>query len=141
MVCVSDTHDLAPEIPDGDVLIHAGDLTQHGSYEQLQRQLQWLSSLPHCRKVIVAGNHDLLLHSDFVEHFPARLAGHCESSISSLNWSDLVYLNDSAVTLTFKNERKLKIYGSPRTPEFGTWAFQYPAIRDIWTRRIPDDAG
>ena len=33
----------------------------------------------------------------------------------------------------------MRIYGSPRTPEFGSWAFQYPAIRDVWTGQVPDD--
>ena len=25
------------------------------------------------------------------------------------------------------------------TPELGSWAFQYPPIRDVWTGRVPDD--
>ena len=35
--------------------------------------------------------------------------------------------------------RKINIYEFPRTPEFGNWAFQYTAIRDVWTDRVPDN--
>lgn len=35
--------------------------------------------------------------------------------------------------------RRVKIYGSPLTLEFGRWAFQYPPIRDVWTGWVPDD--
>ncbi|CCF46674.1 Ser/Thr protein phosphatase, partial [Colletotrichum higginsianum] len=33
-VCVSDTHNTAVKLPKGDVLIHAGDLTNQGSYPE-----------------------------------------------------------------------------------------------------------
>lgn len=37
-------------------------------------------------------------------------------------------------------KKKLKIYGNPLTPRFGTFAFQYdPHDQDIWTGRVPDD--
>lgn len=58
-VCISDTHndDCGKQIPDGDVLIHAGDLTDFGSTEELQAALDWIIPLPHKIKVIVAGRH------------------------------------------------------------------------------------
>lgn len=139
VVCISDTHNSTFEIPDGDILIHAGDLTQHGSFDEIQAQLKWLFGLPHPHKVIVAGNHDLSLDSSFATRFPARASG-SESSTSDLNWGDITYLQDSSVVLDLPNGRRLKIYGSPQTPEYGLWAFQYPAIRDVWTRKIPEDA-
>lgn len=41
-VCLSDTHNLQiPDVPEGDLLIHAGDLTSSGTAEELQRQLNW----------------------------------------------------------------------------------------------------
>lgn len=33
----------------------------------------------------------------------------------------------------------LSVYGSPLTEECGTFAFQYPPIREVWRRGIPDD--
>lgn len=36
VVCVSDTHNPQSNLPDDDILIHAGDLTQSGSPQELQ---------------------------------------------------------------------------------------------------------
>src|ERR1700743_3098334 len=54
IICVSDTHNTQPEVPEGDVLIHAGDLTQSGSVEELQAALAWLRAQPHPHKLVVA---------------------------------------------------------------------------------------
>lgn len=35
IVCISDTHNSTVKLPDGDVLIHAGDLTNQGSYSEV----------------------------------------------------------------------------------------------------------
>jgi 3',5'-cyclic AMP phosphodiesterase CpdA len=58
-VCISDTHNAsAPssfQLPRGDVLIHAGDLTNQGSHSELQKALQWLEDADFEAKIIVAG--------------------------------------------------------------------------------------
>ncbi len=54
-VCVSDTHNLQPQLPDGDLLLHAGDLTDAGTFKELQEQLDWLNKQPHIHKVVIAG--------------------------------------------------------------------------------------
>lgn len=61
VVCVSDTHNSQPVLPDGDILIHAGDMTQSGSFKELQVTLDWLNAQPHPHKIVIAGNHDKLL--------------------------------------------------------------------------------
>jgi hypothetical protein len=50
-VCVSDTHSQTPLLPDGDVLIHAGDLCSWGAVTQLKVTVDWLLSLPHPKKM------------------------------------------------------------------------------------------
>jgi len=57
IVCVSDTHndDCTGKIPAGDVFIHAGDMTDGGKLDELQRAFDWISALPHRVKVVVAG--------------------------------------------------------------------------------------
>ncbi|KAI2785758.1 hypothetical protein POX_h09517 [Penicillium oxalicum] len=35
IICISDTHNAQPPIPTGDILIHAGDLTQSGTFAEL----------------------------------------------------------------------------------------------------------
>jgi predicted phosphodiesterase len=65
-VCISDTHsqvenakDLPFTIPDGDVFLHAGDFTEWGEIGKVIEFNEWLGTLPHQHKVVIAGNHDL----------------------------------------------------------------------------------
>ncbi|KAF1982606.1 phosphoric ester hydrolase [Aulographum hederae CBS 113979] len=139
LVCLSDTHNTRPQLPPGDILLHAGDFSQSGSFHEIQAQLTWLSSQPHKYKVAVAGNHDLLLDPQFVDRFPERIFERDGTARADLDWGVVIYLCDSAVTLDFDSGRKLKIWGSPWTQQFGNWAFQYPPIRDVWTNKIPGD--
>ena len=60
VVCISDTHDKQPQLPEGDLLLHAGDLTGNGSYEALQAQIEWLNTQPHTHKVVIAGKSKYL---------------------------------------------------------------------------------
>lgn len=55
MVCISDTHNNTPKLPAGDILIHAGDLTNQGSYDELERTVAWLEKAPFEVKIVVAG--------------------------------------------------------------------------------------
>lgn len=50
-VCISDTHSRTFPVPDGDVLLHAGDLSSWGYPQQLKTTLTWLRSLPHPMKM------------------------------------------------------------------------------------------
>ena len=61
IVCISDTHSLhwhIPELPDGDVLIHAGDSLGQGTLDNIEDLNSWLGTLPHRHKIVIAGNHD-----------------------------------------------------------------------------------
>lgn len=124
IVCISDTHNTQPPVPHGDLLIHAGDLTQSGSPEEIQVVLTWLQSLSHPHKIVIAGNHDISLDSD---------------DSSKFQWGDVKYLQDSGTSINFSNGRCLNVFGSPWTPTPGTWAFQHSRTKDVWTGRIPDD--
>ena len=57
VVRVSDTHndDLTGHIPDGDVLLHAGDMTDDGTPDELGKSLNWICNLPHKLKVVIPG--------------------------------------------------------------------------------------
>jgi hypothetical protein len=148
VVCVSDTHNTKPELPDGDLLIHAGDLTQSGTFEELQRAIDWLRSQPHRHKIVVAGNHDLLLDAALKKSHQTEqaqnqdrngLQGHDNSRREDLDWGDIIYLQDSSTTVTCINGRRLRLYGSPRSIRNGNWAFQNPRSEDVWTNVIPQD--
>lgn len=41
-VLISDTHSQTMPIPDGDVLLHAGDLTTLGEVDDMRAQVDWL---------------------------------------------------------------------------------------------------
>lgn len=129
VVYISDTHNQSPEIPEGDLLIYAGDLSQGGIRQQIQRTVDWLKDLSHHFKVIIAGNHELLL--DPQKGFP-------HSDRTSLNWHDLIYLEDSSTSLQFKGRRVLNLYGSLWTRKHGKWAFEYPRGVDKWTHTAPE---
>jgi len=61
LIAISDTHGYhrSLKIPDGYILIHAGDLTRHGSLDDVIEVNDFLGNLPHPYKIIIAGNHDL----------------------------------------------------------------------------------
>lgn len=132
VVCVSDTHNAQPKLPDGDILIHAGDLTQSGSLQELQATVNWLRLQPHPTKIIIAGNHDLLLDANFPQRRMSASGG-------AIDWGDIIYLQDSETTVTCNNGRQLHIYGSPYSPRHGNWAFQYPRSENFWDGKIPDN--
>jgi 3',5'-cyclic AMP phosphodiesterase CpdA len=52
-VCISDTHSRKFNVPPGDVLLHAGDLSSWGYPEQIEFTLTWLRSLAHPIKMYV----------------------------------------------------------------------------------------
>jgi len=72
VVSVSDTHNLQPQLPDGDLLLHAGDLTEAGTFKELQEQLDWLNNQPHRHKVVIAGKPKDFLSMIMWTHQPCR---------------------------------------------------------------------
>jgi 3',5'-cyclic AMP phosphodiesterase CpdA len=61
IVLVADTHGehRTLHVPDGDILIHAGDLTLFNRSRDSVRDFnRWLFKLPHIRKFVIPGNHD-----------------------------------------------------------------------------------
>lgn len=65
IVCTSDTHDIDyPELPDGDILLHAGDISMSGAPGEIERFIRWFKKQPYRHKIFVGGNHDRAL-ADF----------------------------------------------------------------------------
>ncbi|KAK5715080.1 hypothetical protein LTR15_010496 [Elasticomyces elasticus] len=134
IVCISDTHTLIPtHIPDGDLLIHAGDLTKSGTPAELQAQIDLLATLPRKHKVVIAGNHDTYLDPR------SRRTLSAEDQGGKLNWKGINYLQHSSMTLKF-GQRSLNLYGAPQIPACGgeDFAFQYPRGQDAWTETVPE---
>jgi Icc-related predicted phosphoesterase len=126
IVAFSDTHMLHQkvDIPDGDILIFAGDMSVCRTLQDVTGFNKFLKTLPHPHKIVIGGNHDHLLASS-----PA---------LGQELLQDAIYLQDTAVTL-----EGITIYGSPWQPIFNTNAcdaFALPRgkiIREKWDL-IPD---
>jgi predicted phosphodiesterase len=135
-VCISDTHSLAEkawkveDIPEGDVLIHAGDFSNIGLPSDISLVSQWISRLPHRHKIVIAGNHDLT----FDEHeYPRSLwqrFNHPEaydcSALKDMLRGAATYLEDSEAVVD-----GIRIWGSPWQPWFHDWAFNKQRGADI----------
>ncbi|CAK7211112.1 hypothetical protein SCUCBS95973_001020 [Sporothrix curviconia] len=136
IVCVADTHNRQPVLPAGDILIHAGDLTDQGSFAEVQAGLSWLAAQPHKHKILVAGNHDVLLDDAFLAQHPERRYGQTQTR-EDLAWGDVTYLQDRQIAVEMGG-RSLVIYGAPWTPAYGVSAFQYRPddAQTHWTERL-----
>jgi Icc-related predicted phosphoesterase len=124
IVATSDTHakHRALDVPAGEILVHAGDLTSMGSLEDVVEFNDWLGSLPHPHKIVIAGNHDFCFERDREASEP--LLTNC------------IYLHDSAATVL-----GIRFWGSPWQPWFFNWAFNLERgdeIRRKWDL-IPDN--
>ena len=63
IVCISDTHGLHKKmehlLPEGDILIHAGDCTNVGKENEIVDFVNWFQNLKGFdTKIFIAGNHD-----------------------------------------------------------------------------------
>lgn len=117
IVAVADTHGYHEElkVPDGDVFIHAGDMSKGGRREELELVAAWIRALPHRHKLIVAGNHDRLFESS-----PDEARGIFEGT---------TYLQDEGVHL-----EGVSFYGSPWQPAYNDWAFNLPRGKPLATK-------
>ena len=128
IVCIADTHGYhrQVEIPQGDVLIFAGDYTARDSYAELADFADWIEYQPCEHRIVCVGNHDWVFEK---AENPA-----CEAFKKVA--PTVKVLIDEEITIDGK-----KIYCSPWQPEFCDWAFNLPRgeeLRDVWAK-IPND--
>lgn len=129
---ISDTHGKHNLLNDdlelgGDIIIHAGDMSNVGRPHEIKEFFEWFSSLNYTYKVLIAGNHDWGFQNNM-------------SSINEIlhKYKDsVIYLQDKMVTI-----EGFKIYGSPWQPEFCDWAFNLPrngnGLKQVWDK-IPEN--
>ncbi|KAF2360176.1 Calcineurin-like phosphoesterase domain ApaH type [Trinorchestia longiramus] len=147
-VCMSDTHSVTSQIkfkiPDGDVLLHAGDFTRCGDIQEIRGFNTWLGKLPHKHKVVIAGNHELSFDPKFnsliknskqsqdADDLPYALSvmeyKHSQPKVSMTPLenpasllTNAIYLQDSLISIA-----GVKIYGTPWQPEYCHGAFNLP---------------
>lgn len=115
VVAISDTHDQTVDIPDGDILIHAGDLTDDGTVRSIQKQLDWLKKQSHPVKIVVAGNHDSWFD-------PKSRKDEDVKTLKKPNLQGLTYLESTMTTQEIRG-RTINIFGVPDIPEIGPKEF------------------
>jgi Icc-related predicted phosphoesterase len=129
IVCISDTHTYHKRVtvPEGDILVHAGDFCGAGNALEVGHFLDWMEALPHDVKIVVPGNHDICVMTDPLVR-------------KQFEYSGIHLLIDEAYTDPASG---LNFYGVPWTPDFfpDTWSFQYGqagcAPEEIWAK-VPD---
>ncbi len=117
IVLISDTHGLHHqlEIPQSDILIHTGDISNKGSLAEIQDFLEWFALQPQAHKIFIAGNHDFYLE---------KLSA---SSLAELIPKNIHYLHNELLEI-----EGLKIWGSPVSPiPRKRWAFNRLRGEDI----------
>lgn len=125
IVLISDTH-LKHKItlPEADCIIHAGDVCSYGTIYEVEVFLKWFSQLPYKYKIFCAGNHC----------FPFQRE---KDRVSELlrEYPEVIYLEESSIEI-----EGIKIWGSPWTPYFFNWAFNYqPEEAYKYWSKIPLD--
>lgn len=113
IVALSDTHSkhrLIEEVPDGDVLVHAGDMTETGDLREVEDFAEWFSSFNHEYKMVVAGNHDFVF--DGIEDAERQ------DAINALKEEDIIYLENDTIMLD-----GIRFYGTPYSKSFDKYVF------------------
>ena len=127
IVCLSDTHMLHNhiEVPDGDVLIHAGDMTNFGTIAEIYQVAEWMRTLPHKHKLIICGNHEREIYKSLGEKEAVKTMEALFSGVAE-------FIHER----TFEIDG-IKFYGQSKTPEFFDWGWMYKGGQealDIWAR-------
>ena len=132
IIALSDTHGLHKNaiVPDGDILIHAGDFCNWGVKDEVKSFNKWLGTLPHKHKIVIAGNHDICLDPNCRD---PRTGNHKYDGHQLI--TNAHYLENESIEI-----EGIKFWGSPFTPMFMDWAFMMndPSLEGVWAK-IPED--
>lgn len=136
---ISDTHSkhnqVTSSLPGGDILIHAGDISNRGYRTEIQDFIKWFSTIEnYTHKIFIAGNHDFGCQDEVlaVEELLRLNPG------SEYLYDDLFLIGDESDDY----DDMVKVWGSPWQPEFYNWAFNLPRqgaeLKEVWNM-IPSD--
>lgn len=133
IIIISDTHGLHKsmehKLPEGDILIHAGDCTNMGKEREIEDFVYWFQNIKNFdTKIFIAGNHDFgFEHYNGIRHSNEAPWLHHLMDEKKLSKFNVIYLHDSELVIENPEfSRPIKFYGSPWQPEFYNWAFNLP---------------
>jgi predicted phosphodiesterase len=118
-------------LPEADVAIHCGDLTmswrQSTSLKEYRTALSLLKSIPAPLKIVIPGNHDTALDKRYDGLWSNQRPCVDARTILSSAADDGVHLlvEEGTYNFVLSNGARLRVFASPWTPRFGSWAFQY----------------
>ncbi|KAG9658293.1 Metallo-dependent phosphatase, partial [Aureobasidium melanogenum] len=125
-------HDFRLPLPNIDVLLHCGDLTQVGGHGASRNALKMLREIDAELKLVIAGNHDLELDKDYwLTHLDEEDGDESEEHDQAIaimrgplaKQAGVTYLEEGAHTFTLSNGASFSIFVSAYSPAFGDWAF------------------
>ena len=133
---ISDTHNKHKQVhfdlPGGDLLIHAGDISSMGYEHEIREFCAWYDKIvTYDHKAFIAGNHDWGFQNN-------------TEKVSEIvnSYKTIDYLQDDLLCVGENYEDMVKIWGSPWQPEFHNWAFNLPRngkeLEEKWSQ-IPVD--
>ncbi|CAO3620000.1 unnamed protein product [Cunninghamella echinulata] len=113
-VCMSDTHGKTQfkfPIPDGDVFIHAGNLTRVGVCDDdFKATIKWISTLPHKIKIVTAGNHDHCLDERLADSTDIK-----QKLLALFHQKEIIYLEHESYQLS-EEFGGYRLFVSPYSP-------------------------
>ncbi len=123
IIAFADTHTQHERltIPEGDILIFAGDISGSGELHEIKRFNEWLGRLSHKYKFVIPGNHD------------RNFATNPETK-GMIN--NAFFMMDQEFSID-----GIKFYFSPWAPQYEDWPLMKergPAIKLVWDK-IPED--
>ncbi|KAJ8611367.1 hypothetical protein MRB53_038037 [Persea americana] len=119
-------------LPEVDVLLHCGDMTEEGGLHEYENTLDMLGNIKAAVKLVIAGNHDITLdsmHEAGMENDMYARALAIMTGEKARN-ADVTYLTEGSHKFALKNGATFTIYTSPYQPAFCDWAFQYASNQD-----------
>lgn len=147
LIIISDTHGqpLTTSLPQADIALHCGDLTEHSRLSELRTTIQLLKNIDAPLKLVIAGNHDFSLDTPVLKKKLAeaeRIAGEplahdlvkaefgdfgeARKVLQDAESDGIVFLEEGNYVFSLENGARVKVYASPYTPSNnGNWAYQY----------------
>ena len=116
---ISDTHlkhnEITQDLPGGDLLLHAGDISSMGYQHEVQQFCKWFNNVENYdHKIFIAGNHDWGFQNNV------------EKIMEIVNsYKTVDYIQDETISVG-DDDKMVNVYGSPWQPEFYNWAFNLP---------------
>lgn len=147
--------------------VHAGDSTKYGTPTEVKEFADWVATLPHPHRVCIAGNHERQTDPVWVENEKNRLNGilafkalakdvgqdevrewrevvkRTRKQLKQLKLVDIKSILGAHCTFLEEESAEIagvKFYGSPYTPRFYSWGYQYDRNpeADVRWAKIPE---